>query len=85
MKKVCQDNIDRPVKLTVYSSKDQSFRGMLLRRWRVHDAHRTAFLLAETKLTPSNTWGGKGLLGLNIRFCSFEGASENVWHVLVRV
>ena len=32
---------------------------------------------------PSNTWGGQGLLGVSIRFCSFEGASENVWHVLV--
>ena len=32
---------------------------------------------------PSNTWGGQGLLGVSIRFCSFEGAAENVWHVLV--
>lgn len=32
---------------------------------------------------PSNTWGGQGLLGVSIRFCSFEGASENIWHVLV--
>jgi len=29
------------------------------------------------------TWGGQGLLGVSIRFCSFEGANENVWHVLV--
>ncbi|XP_032681712.1 Golgi reassembly-stacking protein 2 isoform X2 [Odontomachus brunneus] len=28
------------------------------------------------------TWGGQGLLGVSIRFCSFEGANENVWHVL---
>ena len=28
-------------------------------------------------------WGGQGLLGVSIRFCSFEGANENVWHVLV--
>ena len=27
-------------------------------------------------------WGGQGLLGISIRFCSFEGATENVWHVL---
>ncbi|VDK29973.1 unnamed protein product [Anisakis simplex] len=27
-------------------------------------------------------WGGQGLLGVSIRFCSFEGARENVWHVL---
>jgi hypothetical protein len=37
------------------------------------------------KLTvrPCTDWGGQGLLGVSIRFCSFQGASENVWHVLV--
>lgn len=37
----------------------------------------------ETDVTPSNMWGGQGLLGVSIRFCSFEGTNENVWHVLV--
>ncbi|XP_028393508.1 Golgi reassembly-stacking protein 2-like [Dendronephthya gigantea] len=36
----------------------------------------------EASITPSNLWGGQGLLGVSIRFCSFEGANENVWHVL---
>lgn len=36
----------------------------------------------EVNITPSQTWGGQGLLGVSIRFCSFEGANENVWHVL---
>ncbi|XP_046680896.1 Golgi reassembly-stacking protein 2 isoform X1 [Homalodisca vitripennis] len=36
----------------------------------------------EVNITPSTTWGGQGLLGVSIRFCSFEGANENVWHVL---
>ncbi|XP_071330689.1 Golgi reassembly-stacking protein 2-like [Trachinotus anak] len=36
----------------------------------------------ETTVTPSNMWGGQGLLGISIRFCSFEGTNENVWHVL---
>lgn len=36
----------------------------------------------ETQITPSRNWGGQGLLGVSIRFCSFEGANENVWHVL---
>ncbi|XP_011883698.1 PREDICTED: Golgi reassembly-stacking protein 2 [Vollenhovia emeryi] len=36
----------------------------------------------RTKIVPSMTWGGQGLLGVSIRFCSFEGANENVWHVL---
>uniref|UniRef100_A0A8C4ZFY5 PDZ GRASP-type domain-containing protein n=1 Tax=Gadus morhua TaxID=8049 RepID=A0A8C4ZFY5_GADMO len=38
--------------------------------------------LREASVTPSNMWGGQGLLGVSIRFCSFEGANENVWHVL---
>lgn len=35
-----------------------------------------------TTIVPSMTWGGHGLLGVSIRFCSFEGANENVWHIL---
>ncbi|XP_046408227.1 uncharacterized protein LOC124172778 isoform X2 [Ischnura elegans] len=31
---------------------------------------------------PGEGWGEQGLLGISIRFCSFEGANENVWHVL---
>lgn len=38
----------------------------------------------EATVTPSNLWAGQGLLGVSIRFCSFQGANENVWHVLVR-
>lgn len=37
----------------------------------------------QVTIVPSSTWGGQGLLGVSIRFCSFEGANENVWHVLV--
>ncbi|XP_031827898.2 Golgi reassembly-stacking protein 2 [Nomia melanderi] len=36
----------------------------------------------QTVIVPSLTWGGQGLLGVSIRFCSFEGSNENVWHVL---
>ncbi|VDL18772.1 unnamed protein product [Hymenolepis diminuta] len=36
----------------------------------------------EVTITPSANWGGQGLLGLSIRYCSFKGADENVWHVL---
>lgn len=38
--------------------------------------------IRDVTLVPSNTWGGQGLLGVSIRFCSFSGAAENVWHVL---
>ncbi|KAA8580725.1 Golgi reassembly-stacking protein 1 [Etheostoma spectabile] len=36
----------------------------------------------ELEVIPSNMWGGQGLLGASVRFCSFTGANENVWHVL---
>ncbi|XP_072220710.1 Golgi reassembly-stacking protein 1a [Leuresthes tenuis] len=36
----------------------------------------------ELDVVPSNMWGGQGLLGASVRFCSYQGASENVWHVL---
>ncbi|CAG09943.1 unnamed protein product [Tetraodon nigroviridis] len=36
----------------------------------------------ETTVVPSSLWGGRGLVGVSVRFCSFEEANENVWHVL---
>ncbi|KAJ8011468.1 hypothetical protein DPEC_G00058530 [Dallia pectoralis] len=39
-------------------------------------------MLREVEVVPSNMWGGQGLLGASVRFCSYQGASENVWHVL---
>ncbi|XP_054732440.1 Golgi reassembly-stacking protein 2 [Anastrepha obliqua] len=62
LKELLRQNVDKPVRLTVYSSKTQTVR--------------------ELMLTPSKNWGGQGLLGVSIRFCSFEGANENVWHIL---
>ncbi|KAM8922064.1 Golgi reassembly-stacking protein 1 [Lycaon pictus] len=38
--------------------------------------------LREVEVVPSNMWGGQGLLGASVRFCSFRRASEHVWHVL---
>ncbi|XP_002737291.1 Golgi reassembly-stacking protein 2-like [Saccoglossus kowalevskii] len=62
LKEILKSNIEKPVRMLVYSSKSLQTR--------------------EVSLTPSNSWGGQGLLGVSIRFCSFEGANENVWHVL---
>ncbi|XP_038645411.1 Golgi reassembly-stacking protein 2 isoform X1 [Scyliorhinus canicula] len=62
LKDLLKSNVEKPVKMVVYSSKTLKLR--------------------ETTVTPSNMWGGQGLLGVSIRFCSFEGANENVWHVL---
>lgn len=36
----------------------------------------------ELDVVPSSMWGGQGLLGASVRFCSYQGANENVWHVL---
>lgn len=36
----------------------------------------------SVSVEPSDSWGGQGLLGISIRFCSFEVAKENVWHIL---
>uniref|UniRef100_A0A4W5K0D8 Golgi reassembly stacking protein 1 n=1 Tax=Hucho hucho TaxID=62062 RepID=A0A4W5K0D8_9TELE len=44
-----------------------------------------ALRVRELEVVPSNMWGGQGLLGASVRFCSFQGANENVWHVLVNV
>nr|XP_046263565.1 Golgi reassembly-stacking protein 1a isoform X2 [Scatophagus argus] len=38
--------------------------------------------IRELVVVPSNMWGGQGLLGASVRFCSYQGANENVWHVL---
>ncbi|XP_052813292.1 Golgi reassembly-stacking protein 2-like [Mya arenaria] len=62
LKELLKSNIGKPVQMTVYSSKTQAVR--------------------EVVISPSTSWGGQGLLGVSIRFCSFEGANENVWHVL---
>ncbi|KAI8642382.1 GRASP55/65 PDZ-like domain-containing protein [Parasitella parasitica] len=65
--KTLQEYEGKPLPMGVYSSKEQTFR--------------------EITLTPSRDWHSddpneKSLIGCSIRFCSFERAGENVWHVL---
>ncbi|XP_059419728.1 Golgi reassembly-stacking protein 1-like [Carassius carassius] len=62
LKDLLKANVEKPVKMEVYSTKTMRMR--------------------ELEVVPSNMWGGQGLLGASVRFCSFQGASENVWHVL---
>ncbi|XP_042607617.1 Golgi reassembly-stacking protein 1b isoform X1 [Cyprinus carpio] len=62
LKDLLKANVEKPVKLEVYSSKVMRVR--------------------ELEVVPSNMWGGQGLLGASVRFCSFQGANHNVWHVL---
>ena len=57
---MCSSHVDKPVSLSVYSSKDQSVRGMVLLR---------PLLMTlmpwppDIVLVPSTTWGGEGVLG----------------------
>lgn len=63
LKALLKANVEKPVKLEVFSTKTMKVR--------------------EVEVVPSNMWGGQGLLGASVRFCSFRRASEHVWHVLV--
>ncbi|KAI9244894.1 GRASP55/65 PDZ-like domain-containing protein [Sporodiniella umbellata] len=64
--KELQANEDKPVPIGIYSSKQRTFR--------------------DISLTPNKNWASdpqeRSLIGCSIRFCSFEKAGENVWHVL---
>ncbi|XP_068940428.1 Golgi reassembly-stacking protein 1 isoform X3 [Petaurus breviceps papuanus] len=62
LKDLLKANMEKPVKLEVYSTKTLRVR--------------------EVEVVPSNMWGGQGLLGASVRFCSFQKANEHVWHVL---
>ncbi|XP_074055211.1 Golgi reassembly-stacking protein 1 [Macrotis lagotis] len=62
LKDLLKANMEKPVKLEVYSIKTLRVR--------------------EVEVVPSNMWGGQGLLGASVRFCSFQRANEQVWHVL---
>lgn len=63
LKELLKVNMEKAVRLEVYSTKTMRVR--------------------ELEVIPSNMWGGQGLLGASVRFCSYQGANENVWHVLV--
>lgn len=62
LKELLKANMERAVKMEVYSTKSTQLR--------------------ELEVVPSNMWGGQGLLGASVRFCSYQGANENIWHVL---
>ncbi|PRP83612.1 hypothetical protein PROFUN_08338 [Planoprotostelium fungivorum] len=38
--------------------------------------------IRNVTLVPNDTWGGSGLAGISIRYCTVEVATEFVWHVL---
>lgn len=51
----------------------------------VHGLTLSAAVCADVVLTPSRRWPGKGLLGVTIRFDSYEGAEDQLLHVMVRI
>jgi hypothetical protein len=89
---ILKTNLNKECKVTVYNTKTQEMRGVLSkgsifipRRQHVSYEMFSSPNAAEVLIVPSDNWGGAGLLGARIRFCSFEGASENVWHILVNL
>jgi len=39
-------------------------------------------LTRSIQTKPSTVWGGQGLLGVSVRFCSFQSGTEDVWRTL---
>lgn len=62
LKELLKVNIEKAVKMEVYSIKTTRVR--------------------ELEVVPSDMWGGQGLLGASVRFCSYQGANESIMHVL---
>lgn len=85
-----QDNDTLKELLKTNKEKEIKVTGKKISRKKSTLTHRLSILVYSSKtqnvrvvdITPSETWGGQGLLGVSIRFCSFEGANENVWHIL---
>ncbi|KAI6241235.1 hypothetical protein M3Y99_00347400 [Aphelenchoides fujianensis] len=77
-KEILKQNIDRPLELTVYNRRVLSSSSPLIRS----PSFSKTQTVRQTQIIPSNNWGGQGILGVSIRFCSFEGANQNVWHVI---
>lgn len=72
---VCQNEEDDLLKELLRANLEKAVR------MEVYSTKTTR--VRELEVVPSNAWGGQGLLGASVRFCSYQGANENVWHVLV--
>lgn len=78
----------RPLTLRLLQDQDNDTLKELLRKSVNQEVDMLVYssksqTVRTLKIRPCSDWGGQGLLGVSIRFCSFQGASENVWHVLV--
>lgn len=76
-KEILKQHIDKPLELTVYNR----YKNFFFYHFKTF-AFSKSQTVRQTQITPSNNWGGQGILGVSIRFCSFEGANQNVWHVI---
>lgn len=60
----------------------QLLRRSLGRSVQAHVFSSKSNIVRLISITPRDDWGGQGLLGVSIRYCSFEKAREHVWHIL---
>ncbi|CAO3592389.1 unnamed protein product [Absidia cylindrospora] len=63
---ILEEHKDKPIPFTIYSSKERSFRDILLTP------------SSQWSSNPSE----KSLIGCSIRYCTYERAGEYVWHIL---
>ena len=63
----------------VFNVKNQSTRGSSSL---IKNINNIKFISIEITLNPTSNWPGKGLLGVTIRFDSFENAHDQMLHVL---
>lgn len=87
--KIFTYKMHRPLILRLFQDQDNDTLKELLRKSVNQEVDMLVYssksqTVRTLKIRPCSDWGGQGLLGVSIRFCSFQGASENVWHVLVR-
>ena len=38
--------------------------------------------MPDVVIVPSDNWGGEGVIGAAIRYCSWKRVSEAVWHII---
>lgn len=82
-----QRNINRPTSLNVFNTKNNKTRGKRPQRIVWSDRSRSAedeLSLSVIQVIPRH-WEGERLLGLNIRFDSYEQARDNILHITVGV
>lgn len=82
MKEILKQHVEKPIELTVYNRSAITVLAHLKFALIFERLSSKTQTVRQTTVVPSEMWGGQGLLGVSIRFCSFDGASQHVWHVV---